>query len=197
MALRVWLPLNGNLNNQGLSNLTFTNSNSSTITIDASGKIGSCYQRATKQTAGYITSNQKYDFNNDITICTWAYVMDCVSSANGLVTIHDHNSSTNIGITAKYISATDFRICCNTGNGNSRTFDAYYGTTNIKNKWCHLAVTYKKSNQQLLLYVNGVVEYTLNNYYDTYDYSKYDSYVNDFNLFRNHNNLNNRFLYKY
>jgi hypothetical protein len=34
------LPLNGNLNNQGLSNYQFINNGA---TIDTSGKIGSCY----------------------------------------------------------------------------------------------------------------------------------------------------------
>ena len=47
MSLLVWLPLNGNLNNQGLSDLVFTNNNTSTLTTNSSGKIGSCYQRAT------------------------------------------------------------------------------------------------------------------------------------------------------
>jgi hypothetical protein len=40
MALRVWLPLNGNLNNQGLSSCTITNSGA---TIDTGGKIGKTY----------------------------------------------------------------------------------------------------------------------------------------------------------
>ena len=39
MALRVWLPLNGNLNNQGLSNITPVNHD---CTI-GEGKIGNCY----------------------------------------------------------------------------------------------------------------------------------------------------------
>ena len=37
MALQVWLPLNGNLNNQGVSNLSFTNNN---LTFSDSGIIG-------------------------------------------------------------------------------------------------------------------------------------------------------------
>lgn len=39
MSLVVWLPLNGNLNNQGLSDVTVT---STSTTVDANGKIGSC-----------------------------------------------------------------------------------------------------------------------------------------------------------
>lgn len=40
MALQIWLPLNGNLNNQGLSDVIFTNTNA---TLNSSGKIGKCY----------------------------------------------------------------------------------------------------------------------------------------------------------
>ena len=40
MSLRVWLPLNGDLRNNGLSNITVTNNGA---TIDNNGKIGKCY----------------------------------------------------------------------------------------------------------------------------------------------------------
>ena len=41
MALRVWLPLNGNLENKGISNITVTNNGA---TVDNNGKIGKCYK---------------------------------------------------------------------------------------------------------------------------------------------------------
>lgn len=40
MSLQVWLPLNGNLNNQGLSEVAVINNGA---TVDNNGKIGSCY----------------------------------------------------------------------------------------------------------------------------------------------------------
>ena len=40
MSLQVWLPLNGDLHNQGLSNINVINSGA---TIDHNGKIGKCY----------------------------------------------------------------------------------------------------------------------------------------------------------
>jgi len=40
MSLQIWLPLNGNINNQGISNIIATNSNA---TINDEGKIGKCY----------------------------------------------------------------------------------------------------------------------------------------------------------
>jgi hypothetical protein len=40
MALRIWLPLNGSLENIGISDVTVTNNGA---TVDTAGKIGQCY----------------------------------------------------------------------------------------------------------------------------------------------------------
>ena len=40
MSLQVWLPLNGDLHNYGLSNINIINNGA---TIDNNGKIGKCY----------------------------------------------------------------------------------------------------------------------------------------------------------
>ena len=55
MALQIWLPLNGNLNNQGLNTYTISN----TGVIDSLGKIGSCYSYSKQYTliSGDIISN--------------------------------------------------------------------------------------------------------------------------------------------
>jgi len=188
MALKVWLPLNGNLNNQGLSNLSFTNENVSNLVVDNNGKIGKCYSRPTKQTAGRIISDKTINLDNNFTMCCWANVSDGIASANGLVSNHDHSSNTGVGINVKYISSTDFRISCSTGTGTGRTYESYYGTTNIKDTWHHLALTYDKTAKQLLLYVDGVVEYTLNNYLNA---SKED-YIMLFEWSTNYNQTNYR-----
>ena len=165
MALRVWLPLNGTLENKGISDLVFSNTNTTNITIDNDGKIGKCYSRATKGNDGRIISDKNINLNNDISMCCWAYVSNCVGdTANGLVSAHSHADNTGIGITVKQVSMSDYRMSCNTGYGSGRTYNTYYGTTNIKNSWHHLCLTYSKLKAQLLLYVDGNLEYTLNNY---------------------------------
>ena len=40
MALKIWLPLNGDLENKGISDITVTSGN---VAIDNNGKIGQCY----------------------------------------------------------------------------------------------------------------------------------------------------------
>ena len=160
MALQVWLPLNGNIKNQGLSNLKFSLSGSG-ITTDSTGKIGSCYKRASIRSGGRIASNTTINLNGSISMFCWAKVTACVGdTANGLVSNHSHANNTGFGITVKQVSASDFRISCSTGNGSSRTYMTYYGTTNIKDKWCHLGLTYNKTSNTLKLWVNGSCEYT-------------------------------------
>lgn len=166
MSLQVWLPLNEDLHNQGLSNLTFSvYNNSSGLTISNNGKISNkCYERTAGSNNAY-RSNTTIKLDGDISIACWAYITKATStSANGLITNHSHNDNSGIGLNIKYISDSDYRISCSTGDGTSRTYDRYYGITNIKNAWHHLAITYSKILQRLQLWVDGNIEYTLENY---------------------------------
>lgn len=65
MSLQVWLPLNGDLHNQGLSNIVISNNGAS---INTSGKIGSCY--SFNGSNSYIRSNSTCLSNNDT---EWSY----------------------------------------------------------------------------------------------------------------------------
>ena len=162
MALQVWLPLTKDLRNQGLNNMTFSNTNTTNIVEDSAGKLGKCYRRTTKQTSGRIISNTTINLSADFSMCCWAKVTDCVGdTANGLVSNHSHSDNTGFGITIKQVSTSDYRISCNTGTGSGRTYNTYYGTSNIKDAWHHLTITYNKSATQLKLWVDGICEKTV------------------------------------
>lgn len=179
MSLQIWLPLNGNLNNQGLKNITFSLSGSSTgLAVNNSGKIGKCYERTAAAGNSY-RSSSTINLDGDITMACWAYVSGTPSgdTANGIVSNHSHGSNTGIGINVKQVSSSDYRISCSTGTGSNRTYCSYYGTTNIKDAWHHLGVTYNKTAKQLQLWVDGNVEYTLSSYVNA---SKAD-YIDIFN----------------
>ena len=68
MALLVWLPLNGNLNNQGLSNITI----SGTPAYDNNGKIGKCV-KFNKTLTNCLTSNPNEDLKlvDELSYCLW------------------------------------------------------------------------------------------------------------------------------
>ena len=166
MSLLIWLPFTNGLINQGNDDATFSYiNNNGKLSNSTDGKLGNCYQRTAAGYADCIRSSKNFNLSEDISMACWARVIsDATTSANGLITNHNHVTNSGVGITVKQISSTDYRISCNTGTGSSRTYNTYYGTTNIKDAWHHLALTYSKSRKQLLLYVDGNVEYTLNNY---------------------------------
>jgi len=161
MSLIAWYPLNGDLlDYSNSSNDGMIVGSGGKLVVSNTGKIGRCYERVSlNDSAEYIRGKNKIHLSGDFTMACWAYVTKCHSgTANGLVNTHDHLANTGCGINVKDISTTDFRISCNTGNGSSRTYNTYYGTTNIYNKWSHLAVTYDSTLHILKLIVNGEVE---------------------------------------
>lgn len=167
MSLVVWLPLNGNLENQGLSDLKFSMVNrSGGLEVSTSGGkvVPGLYRRKTKETADYIVSNKNITLDGDVTMCCWAKVtgVGYAGTANGIFGQHGHLTG-GLGITMKDVSSTDLRMSVNTGlygdsGASDRTFNTYYGSTNIYNAWHHLCLTYNSSTRQLQMYVDGNLE---------------------------------------
>ena len=163
MSLQVWMPLNGDLRNQGLSNLIFTNVNSNYTTIDNSGKIGKCYTNSS-HTAGGLVSNATINLGQKQSMFCWFKFTNLLSSSSlggNLVSQHRYSSNQGLGISIKYVSATTGYLSVNTGNGSSRTYNTYCGTTLLQaNTWYHGGFTY--DNGIIKIYINGNCENTVN-----------------------------------
>ena len=160
MALQVWLPLIGDVHNQGLSNLEFSLLSTNT-TIDSNGKIGSCYTNNSNG-AGGLVSNTVIELGQKQSMFCWFKFTSLESSSSlggGLVSQHRYGSNQGMGITIRYVSSTTGYLSVNTGNGSSRTYNTYYGTTLLQaNTWYHGGYTY--DGQNIRIYVNGVLEKT-------------------------------------
>lgn len=143
MSLQVWLPLNGNLNNQGLSNIAVTNNGA---TIDNNGKIGKCYKFD-----GSSSINTNYDWNPDnvFSVSVWIY--------------RDGAGGTVIRNSTKYSPVIDF----GGSNSNMRVFFWYSTSSYIMlpeysitmNIWTHVVIT--KNESSFSLYVNGLLVRTV------------------------------------
>jgi hypothetical protein len=138
------------------------------------------YYRNVKQTnSDKYRSNDQVYLDDDFTMIAWVMPLELhASTANGILTQHLYSNFKGAGITIRYISATDFRMSCNTGNGTTRTYQSYYGTTNIKDKWSYLVLRFIKSTNNLSLWVNGVNEKEITyaqlnelNYIDLFNWS--------------------------
>jgi len=154
MALRVWLPLNGDLKNKGLSNLRFANINA---TVSDTGKIGKCYS-----------------FDGD------SYLTTPTSSVGNYTT----SFTMSIWIKDEDVPATQtWRRLCGRGYHNQYHFDIYddgrirfwttqdgtdteghrtvaYSTSSVKDgKWHHICGTF--NGEKLRLYIDGILEKTV------------------------------------
>lgn len=159
MSLRVWLPLNGTLENKGISNLTFSYSGSN-ISSNDYGKIGKCYKRTTAA-ADAIISNSTINLGTNQSMFCWIKMDSFNSGASltGILGQHRHATYTGMGITLRYASASTGYVSVNTGNGSNRTFNTYYGSTLLNaGTWYHIGYTYDGSN--IRIYVNGQLDKT-------------------------------------
>lgn len=150
----------GNTNNQGVSNLNFSLLSTNTK-VDTNGKIGSCYANNSNSVGGLI-SDATIDLGQSQSMFCWFRFTSLESSSSlggGLVSQHRYGSNAGMGITIRYVSSTTGYLSVNTGNGSSRTFNTYYGTTLLQaNTWYHGGYTY--DGQNIRIYVNGVLEKT-------------------------------------
>lgn len=148
MALRVWLPLNGNLENQGLSNYKFNNNGA---TISNNGKIGSCYSFDGTDdriyTTGINLENMIFSvgcwFKPNTVTSTTQYLFAMSSDSGG-------SASQQLGL---YINTTGF--CIHVGGS--------YQTKNYTinpNTWYH--AIYTCDGSIATLYINGEVVGTMN-----------------------------------
>lgn len=163
MSLQIWLPLNGNLKNYGVSGLTFKNVSSSNTTSSTAGNIGSCYAN-NSASAGGIVSNERITLGTNQSVFCWIKFTSLSSGSSlglGAAGQHSHEENAGMGITIKYISSTTGYLSLSTGTGSSRTYNTYCGSTLLSaNTWYHVGYTY--DGAKIKLYVNGKLDGTHN-----------------------------------
>ena len=150
MSLQVWLPLNGNLNNQGLSNVTVVNNGA---TVNDNGKVGKCY--SFDGTDDYIDTGWGNGHSaRNISVALWVkptYIMNrlFIGAKNG--------SSQRFYITIK---GSKYGV----GYGNKTDANISSDSVCTLNTWTHLVMTVD-NNGEMVLYQDGQLTNT------TYTYS--------------------------
>lgn len=149
MGLQVWLPLNGNLNNQGLSNVTATNNGA---TVDNNGKIGKCYS---------------FDGTDDFLSLT---NINCNAWAQCTVSFWCYPTANfNYMFLIRGSGAHRFRI---SGDGlvfrdtnHSSQTSVSFNTTIATNTWSHITCIYNRG--EVFMYVNGILTNHSTTYYNS------------------------------
>ena len=144
MALQVWLPLNGNLNNQGLTNVTVTNSGT---TVDNNGKIGKCY--SFNGSSSYVQGTPAvFDNNTDeFSVACW---MNLASTSNLGCLFANRTAQNLYGITIFYYGGQFYF-----DDGDRWEFTP--SVSLAANTWYHLVFTRKKGVGKKL-YINGSLD---------------------------------------
>lgn len=187
MGLVLWLPLNGVVINKGFGAWSFTNSDTSAITVNNSGKIGKCYKFSTTSTANsgiYSLDNgfmESYINNKSFTLAAWvnttsAYtVVMYLSYGLGLFT-------GNMGVQLTLYNS-------------SRTVNLGASQAINDGKWHHIAASYNVTNNDMKVYIDGILA---NSGHYTNGYTYASSWVNGLYIGRNPNNntLNDSYHYK-
>lgn len=141
MALQVWLPLNGNLNNQGLIDANVTNNGS---VVNNNGKIGKCYEIGEGKS---ILVSNLIDFSAGCSIACWAklttvsgpttqYILDVATSSNADTVLGLEVTNGSQTVLIRY---------------NNSTLSTSYSIP--LNTWCHLCATYNGTD--IKFYANG------------------------------------------
>ena len=143
MSLQVWLPLNGNLINQGFANITVT-----TVGSTSYGD-GQFVKGLTCNGASYWELSNVY-LTSEATITWWAKTN--TASKMPWVIVSDASDRLNIYTSTYYT--------LNTGDGNANLFQNNGANVSVlkDNIWHHFAVTFH--NSQVKLYIDGLYKGT-------------------------------------
>ena len=151
MSLQVWLPLNGDLHNQGLSNVTLTASGSPTI--DTAGKIGSCYSFDSNS---YFSSTES-TFLSNMTECSLSCWVKDIYTGSSWMRIFGIGSHDRIHFDTDTTGKVRFFV---SKNGTSSSYWSCISKTAINDStWHHLCGTFNST--QCKIYIDGICETTI------------------------------------
>lgn len=145
MSLRVWLPLNGNTNNQGLSGIIMAGSPDS---YDVNGKIGKCASFAGNTTNIIYYNTSEFNYTDNFSYCVWIN-QNFTGTAQQWAFANGRADYGSYGYGIKINSATD--ISC------------FFGSKGVSvscptNEWHHIAVTI--SGTIMKVYKDGILDST-------------------------------------
>lgn len=150
MSLQVWLPLTGDLHNQGLSNVNITNT---AAMINNFGKIGKCYSFGTAKS--YFKFDN-VDFMHNFSECSISLWINILTWNTSYATYFQFGLGSTpwahyiFGLLRNNAAST---LCFTISNGSSATNANCLTPALELNTWYHLTFTY--ANGHCKIYVNG------------------------------------------
>lgn len=150
MALQVWLPLNGDLNNKGLSGIAVTNGGA---TVDNNGKLGKCYSFGTSTSYLSIPPEAMTSFTTEASICFWINILSWNTTWATYFQAGTNGTAWSCYRFGFLRNSSGSNCAFVLGNGSSTTTTSYTTPTLELNKWYHVALIYKTG--YCAIYING------------------------------------------
>ena len=190
MSLQVWLPLNGDLHNQGLNKF---NVNSTAFSVNNFGKIGQCI-KTTTDGAIDLGFNGNWINTGSISFGGWfkfiqseiasaisgkTYTSSATAATGNLIGNNSYGgislqwNSNNIYSDGSF-SSISVQSYLRTNTNGARATTAF---TIPFDTWTHIFLTYDKDNNLLGLWINGELKYTYNQLAFT-DARSYNLFIN-------------------
>ena len=172
MSLRVWLPLTGDLHNQGLDNPSLTTPSS--FNFIPEGKIGSCLKTSSTEyldlgyngnqiNTGSLSFGGWFKFNYDeinnaikdkTYTSTYAFASGNLIGNGNYGGIGLHWTSNRI-VDDGAFSTINVITCVRSTTNGARSSTTY---TLPFDEWIHIFLVFDKDNKKCLLYINGIQE---------------------------------------
>lgn len=140
MGLKVWLPLNGDLRNQGTQNVEISNTGA---TLNNNGKIGKCY--SFDGTDDRLLFTPDVDGLEAVTMALWVYPSS-INTGKTLLSL-EYNSTWQMSLLDTKLAIRDDA----SGRSGTRKDFTYSGL--VANTWNHIIAIYNKGTIQV--YING------------------------------------------
>ena len=164
MALLVWLPLNGNLNNKGLSDIEVTNNGA---TVNNNGKIGKCYefniassQSGTKYMGLSKNVSSLFQSGSSFSLACFVKVSgDLYSNGCGVIESAVYKSS-GFSLDLRKLANGKCRLGMKLAN-NGEEQEWASGVDIDKNIWYHICGTFDSVSNKLSMYLDGSLCATL------------------------------------
>jgi len=146
VSLRVWLPLNGTLDNQGLDDVIVVNNGA---TVDNSGKIGKCYNFNGNNSYISLSGDILYSIikggSQPFSIAMWVYHAD----DSRAILFGDYGLDGKIDFNIELTAAHEVRFYWS--NNPSKVASS---TIMTQNTWNHLVIIY--DGTKIVFYKNGL-----------------------------------------
>lgn len=151
MGLQVWLPLNGNIDNQGTYDITTVNVNA---TVDANGKIGNCYYF--NGTTSRVYADNVSLSNTAMSAASWVQWESLTNCDYPVIFCLGSNVISTGYQIGMFLYKTTHKLTIGSSGKEKQT--TFIPETNT---WYHICCTY--SGNEAKLYVNGELISTLTN----------------------------------